>query len=407
MTVHQSKGLQFDIVVLPQLDRTFSVCNKSLVAARSDPTQPIDRVMPWIKQEWRSYLPEWIEQLHSQHMSEQLGEELCVLYVALTRAIYSLQMIVAPSISQGAANGTKNGRKSEKNLPQSLAGLIRAALTDGRPLPASTKVFEYGDPHWFERLATDEGQVNRPRPAAPCRVTLRSSGAPSRAGAERAVRPSQLEGGARVDLKRQLSLTAQAAMERGTLIHAFFEQVEWLDEAIPTSAQLVALGCSLEADAALRDAAIADFLRMLDGRSVREVLSRNYYQPWRTRYGAGAGSSLRLEVRREQPLTVRDGNDWLSGTIDRLVVLYQHDRPVAADILDFKTDSVPTADLREDRIEFYRPQLRAYRRGVSGMLRLDVNRISTRLLFVGEGHVVELTRLGGSRGMGIPPAGLE
>ena len=53
-----------------------------------------------------------------------VSESLCVLYVALTRTIHALHMIIAPSA------------KSEKTLPRTAAGLLRAALSDGSPLAA-------------------------------------------------------------------------------------------------------------------------------------------------------------------------------------------------------------------------------------------------------------------------------
>ena len=97
----------------------------------------------------------------------------------------------------------------------------------------------------------------------------------------------------------------------------------------------------------------------------------------------------RWEVWRERPFAVRDDDAILRGAIDRMVVLYDVDRPIAADVLDYKTDTVAADD--EDalaaRVEEYRPQLEAYRRAVAGMTGLEPSLISTRLAFVGPGVV--------------------
>ena len=71
------------------------------------------------------------------------------------------------------------------------------------------------------------------------------------------------------------------------------------------------------------------------------------------------------------------------------MIVKEGDKIVAADIIDFKTDSV-TADSINERVEHYRPQLEAYRSAVSRFLNLDSNRIATRLLFVAAGELVTL-----------------
>ena len=64
------------------------------------------------------------------------------MYVALTRAIHGLEIIIAPS------------KASERSVPLTNAGLIRAALTDQQPLPPDSEVFAIGDEHWWRQLTT-------------------------------------------------------------------------------------------------------------------------------------------------------------------------------------------------------------------------------------------------------------
>ena len=118
-------------------------------------------------------------------------------------------------------------------------------------------------------------------------------------------------------------------------------------------------------------------------------------------------ASPRWEVWREKPFVLREDDVILSGSIDRLVVLYDGDRPVGADVLDFKTDVLPAGPVSPlpsagegqgvrvsaalaARIEFYRPQLAAYRRAAARLFGLAPDRVSARLVFteLGEVHSV-------------------
>ena len=185
----------------------------------------------------------------------------------------------------------------------------------------------------------------------------------------------------------QLNPPGQAARQRGSLVHAFLEQVKWIDEELPTVDQLVAIGQSLDANADHLRSAIDSYQEMISQRSLRETLSRARYREWIERFTSAGRNELQLDVRTEQRLTARDGDDWLSGSIDRLVLLRRAGRPVAAEILDFKTDALPDKASMAERVEHYRPQLDAYRRGASRMLRLDPQQITTGLIFVPSGEL--------------------
>ena len=99
--------------------------------------------------------------------------------------------------------------------------------------------------------------------------------------------------------------------------------------------------------------------------------------------------SLRFRVWRERPFAVRVEDAVLNGAIDRLVVLYDGDRPLAADVIDFKTDTLDMANTAalQSKVDNYRPQLEAYRIAASRLTGLDPTRVSARLLFVGAGII--------------------
>ena len=115
MTVHQAKGLQFDMVVLPELEMRFKGQPPTLVVDRPDPLSPIERVCRYAADGVQKLLPSDFRQMFARWPNQAVAEGLCVLYVAMTRAIHSLDMIVAPA------------KETEKAFPKTFGGLRRKA----------------------------------------------------------------------------------------------------------------------------------------------------------------------------------------------------------------------------------------------------------------------------------------
>jgi ATP-dependent helicase/nuclease subunit A len=396
MTIHQAKGLEFDIVVLADLDTELIGHRPTCVVGQPDPTQPVDRVCLYRNASVQALLPDDLQQLFTENTSREISEALCVLYVSITRAIHALHMIVAPAA------------KNERSLRKTSAGLLRAALTDGSSLPPETIVYEHGDREWFgEGKAPAEpalAQLARqePRPpetAQPLMVRLAPPTGTRSVGLER-TSPSSLEGGPRIKLASVLRLDNSQALARGTLIHAWFEQIQWLDDGPPTDDELRQVAAKIDTAGLDVEQALTDFRVMLEAPAIAAALRRDFYQPARNPSLAALlpnnlhQATLWLESRNEQRFAVRDGNHILNGNIDRLVLIYHADQLIAADILDYKTDVLDPNDSQaaEAKIEFYRPQLAAYRRAVGKLFRLPLPQISTCLLLLAPGLMRDVTK---------------
>jgi ATP-dependent exoDNAse (exonuclease V) beta subunit len=78
-----------------------------------------------------------------------------------------------------------------------------------------------------------------------------------------------------------------------------------------------------------------------------------------------------------------------TGAIDRLVLEPDDVTPIAAEVIDYKTDRV-AADELDARVDYYRPQPESYRRVVSAITGLEEARIRARLLFLTLGRIVEI-----------------
>ena len=114
MTIHQAKGLQFDVVFLPELEGKLVGQPEQFVAGRPGPTEPVNVVCRLANEHVRQFLSPQLQKLFEDDMRREVTESLCVLYVAMTRAIHALHMIVAPA------------KSNEKSLPKTFAGLLRA-----------------------------------------------------------------------------------------------------------------------------------------------------------------------------------------------------------------------------------------------------------------------------------------
>ncbi len=378
MTVHQSKGLEFDVVVLPELDGNLLGMPPQFVARRPEPTQPVDRVLRYAGKEIRQLLPDDWQQIFAEDSQRRLQEGLCILYVALTRAIHALHMVV------------KLPKENEKKLPKTYAGLLRTALApDAKPAPGSV-VFEAGNSQWFVQ---PEPTLLSPVAELPAPIIVLAPPSSDRArGLERAS-PSGKEGGTKVKLSKRLEVSDRGGRDYGTLMHAWLEAVQWLDDGQPTDMALQQIAARLASEIGEVGAAlptrIATFRQVLSANHTSAVLRRDYYKSGI--FPAGA-SKLELEVRREWPFALRLGDEILTGSIDRLILASSGGKLIAADVLDYKTDTVDSANKKAltEKVVFYRPQIEAYKQAVATMFHLSASQVSARLLFVSLDQVVEM-----------------
>jgi ATP-dependent exoDNAse (exonuclease V) beta subunit len=370
MTVHQAKGLEFDIVVLPELETLLTGSGPPpVVIDRDGPTGPITRICRWVSESTRDLLPE-IKPMFDRHRRRTVRESLCLLYVAMTRARQGLYMLIDPP------RKLKKGGVSA-NIPKSAAGVLRCALGDGGSPEADAILYSRGDEAQSLR---EEESKRREAPAAPAPVgAIRfapSAGASSRAAAPS---PSALAD-AGASLRSRLALTDDEARQRGSAIHALMERIEWIEQFQPDRTELESITRAIAprrgGDWARR--IVTRFLNAIENPAVRAALSRE---------GCAAPA---VEVWRERPFVRLVDGGLQRGFIDRLVVELDADgSPRRATVIDFKTDEIDEADAGE-HAEHYRGQLETYREAAAAMLNVDLDAVAMQLLFVAVGALVTL-----------------
>jgi ATP-dependent exoDNAse (exonuclease V) beta subunit len=396
MTIHQAKGLQFDVVFLPELEAKLIGQPDRFVAGRPGPTEPVNVVCRLANENVRQFFSPALQKLFEDDMCREVSESLCVLYVAMTRAVHALHMIIAPA------------KANEKSMPKTFAGVLRATLAAGQPAAAGSTLYEHGDPKWFlartregeapvePRVVGDAAARREPRPS----VQLAPSAERRHRGLER-TSPSALEGGSRLSGASVLTAKSAAAFGIGTLFHAWLEQIEWLDDGEPSDDTLRQVAASLWGKigdlSPQLDALIARFRQQLASGPIAAVLSRSFYKSpenlglQKIKTSGWPTGPIELTAQRERSFAIRDSDKILSGSIDRLVIIKSRGKVVAADVLDFKTDELPAGDKATlaAKLAFYRPQLDAYRAAASQILGLQPAWVGGRLVFVGSGSVFD------------------
>ncbi len=97
MTVHQAKGLEFDIVVLPELDGELVRPLSGTIGLREAIDEPPVGLLRYVGQSAWPMLPQVWQRCFSDQVEAKYTESLCLLYVALTRARQWLDVIVQPA----------------------------------------------------------------------------------------------------------------------------------------------------------------------------------------------------------------------------------------------------------------------------------------------------------------------
>ena len=368
MTIHASKGLEFDLVVLPETHIAFGSRDgqKRVLAVRDTPSAPPHTVVPWPTKKQRAQ----ITQLDTWAAAAEVDareEDLCLLYVAMTRAVHGLDIVTpCPFPQMREVDGDER--------PVASAGSL-IALALGGP---------NDDPEAIGcRTCVSHGQwPPPPRPAPPAEpepvpLTLQMAGNQPTRRHRHTVTPSGLAAGDRAVRPRDLLDPApNNGMAIGTLAHALLEDIGFIDrEPIPEVSALHQRAYTLAAQAA-QHAIDADLATTIAER-VHSFLTSPAADALRSN-----GAS---ECWRERPFVVtRDDGSLLSGSFDRVHVW--RDTPGGsihkAVVLDYKTDHISDAASKEAIREHYEPQMAAYRDALTHMLGIDD--VSSELVFLSE-----------------------
>ena len=385
MTIHQSKGLEFDAVFLPTLDQTIISRPPTFVAMYEDRTKPPIGVLRYMNRDIQKYLDDSWRIAFREFANQQLSEALCVFYVALTRARHALYLYTSPSSSPKKRWGSV--------LHSIFAG-------PGQSEQAGIVVRSFGKVDWYESLEPAEieettmqlvGELDGPRVRTVRTIDLKRDAASIRRIPW--LRPSQSSLPSVVDLASQWSDDNLSGAVIGKLVHRWFEEIRgWIEDYKPNKKRLKEIAAATLTQEEMGQVKLNDwvdrFVKYCEMPSVLLALSSDRYRPWHQ------PRMLHLEVTNERRLLQIVDGQMLSGVIDRCVLGFDGDRVVRAEILDFKTDRKPelltVAEWSRERAEHHGTQLRSYRRVLADQFGLHSNDIQLTLLLLSEDMQIEI-----------------
>ena len=407
MTVHQAKGLEFDAVVFFAAQSTqggnrgrgyvglrgsaFEDYETVTVAPGSEESSmDAAGILDADTQErWeREGLATFHETYHTDRASRTL-EELCVVYVAVTRAKHWLEVVVNPKPDKPSS--FSRPVLFADDLPEEPAARpegSEGAAGEEPPAAEPTRLLE-GSEDLKQALQsartgakeeeqdgpppTEEAPELRMRPARTVKVPRR-------------VKPSSAiaEGEGLAFLEAGIGASGARARRRGTLVHALLERVEWLEDGVPDEAELRAALEAASPPAAENEAeeTLAAFHAALEREPVRRALSR-----------PEGVSPDRLELERERRFRTildLDGEGALvEGAFDRVVVELDEDGAArSVRVLDFKTGPLPDEAACERARRHYTPQMELYRKAAARIWSVPEDAVTATLVFVDAGEAI-------------------
>lgn len=365
MTVHQAKGLGFDAVILPELqshhENLTRIKEAPLLFAGPPGTGNPPQVTVVPRRELAPLDPA-IHDIYHHIDAHGVMDELCIFYVAMTRAKYGLYLIT----SEWGGNSQSPTR----------AKLLHAALKQDTPWPdqeagGHTVQCKYsnGDPAWFKQApapaTTPAGPTATPAPPHP----------PARPRLSRR-RPSEER-----DIRQAAAalFKSSTATAFGTAFHALMAGLEWANHT-PVENLVQAWSARFHPEAALKTAIHATLETLLNHVAIRAALS------------CPPGNA---EVWREKPFEIIQDGVWISGCFDRVTIEHAPDgKMLGAVILDYKTNEPPADGDWGALALSYRPQLELYRHALSHMIKIHEEAIHMELLFTKGPCLIRIPREG-------------
>ncbi len=365
MTMHKSKGLEFDAVILPypaakavdaesELKYFISEDNKSLI------------LPPGGKDDWPHYGSTFTE-LASRWQQQQRKEAYNLLYVSVTRAKHANYIIChgARLLEIKVAKRTGEITYDWKAAARSVSGLLRQACVLMNPdtklsLDKITEEQTFalkGEADWYKKLdkSSCSAQETMTRPALGAAIPRRKRVSPSSMAAAEDKQQKEAE-----DKPARAAVYdgSKDGAEFGTKVHETWEQILRLDAAgeLPFSAP------QNDEQAVVHHA--------LQQPEVAALFTRRPGQ----------------EVYNEQAVeAINDQDEWVSATIDRLVLTYDAaGQVVAAHIIDFKTNKPAPRDGYDSfepwLLAHYAHQMRSYRQLISTAFSLPTQAITVSLI---------------------------
>ncbi|MDP7005796.1 MAG: UvrD-helicase domain-containing protein [Phycisphaerales bacterium] len=381
MTVHASKGLGFDAVVVCDLNSRLWRDPKVLTL-REDEGKPPTKVSVCENESFNDAIQDQ-EEMWAQCKSVHVQEALSLLYVAITRAKYAVHLVIPPRPEN------KSAKKYTAPTSKVVDRFLRQVLEIDEHLEPNKIVWQsdLNNEKWHETASTTSIEDKTSDRNTLVWGTIKNN---SRAIATAS--PSSLEGGGKTKVSERFKGGTNTAFDWGTVVHKWFEDIEWFDGNVPTIEDLISSAPSEEGGRLGNDKLILaaqTCISALQEESLQHLLCKPEgnvvvyrEQDFVLRIDKGTGFS---EVVINEPTDIR-------GTIDRLVVHKDTSgNVVRAEVIDWKTDKLDDGKTVDDLVSNYAPQLASYRLAAARLLDIDISSVTAILALISEKKILDIT----------------
>ncbi len=362
MTIHRSKGLGFDLVCLPFKASAggITALDGQTMLAGEVPGPDGGPQVQWLLDNpgVLARLDPVLNQALQAQMEKSCFEEICSLYVAMTRARQGLYLLVPTPPKSGETLRAHD--------------LVRRGLApepgplEAWPLGEQTcaVLYRQGERQWFAGAPIREVAPAAEPPKPGRSAVVARPAVPAAARRFRRRLPSREET-RQVAAAGFFAVVSGSGREFGTALHALFRELEWL-EIEPLAAVLARWAETAAPE--LADAVAREFRAALAEPEIAALFRRQ--------------KSGHVELWREKAFDIILDQAWITGVFDRVTIARDAaGRAVRAQLLDFKSDRVADAAALERAVASYTPQIRWYRRVLARLLDVPETRIAATLVF--------------------------
>ena len=297
MTIHQSKGLEFETVVLPDLERSLLGGSPPFLSRRRGPLAPVDLVCVAGRAETRR-CSDALESMYLAYQGDEIREELSSFYVAVTRAKRYVHVIVAP--------------KAPRGVKLSAACLLR----DTFPPSGDTTIHLGG--------AEEMSQAGeRPSAAQPLLIPTKTSLRCETSAPSTPSKPSMRKQRTPSQFVREVDEVS--SKQAGEVLHEWLSHLKWLNQRGEWDLTLAQLPGSDGLDDARRATLWEKLQEALAQPEIRAALTC---------------PEGRWEVHTELPYFRESKEGFVHGVIDRVAVQFRGESVSTIWVLDYKSAGI-------------------------------------------------------------------
>lgn len=363
MTIHGSKGLTFDMVIMPDLGggslrNSGGFQSGNGIDLYQRPTTS-GLGFDWVLAKPKKILQETDPFLAGMLETDEdaaVFESLCKFYVGMTRPARALYLFSEPYNPKSRAKNfiyllhdtlTLDSEK-DQNLIDQTQQLV------GQRGSGFELAYCHGSPDWWEERGVIVSTSEERGSSEHFQVRFRKYRTLFKS------RPSDKEQPG-VEVDDLLGLGTSIAKKLGTEVHALFEKVEWWGTKIEVSEWLQENGSGISGQA------MDIFNRAMVDPEIIKLFSLPAYK---------------AEVWRERSFAYENEDKIVQGVFDRVVLRLSDSGEIeSAEIIDFKTDRLGKELSLDQLVDRHRAQLESYRSALARVIELPDNKITMTLLF--------------------------